>query len=373
MKWWIIAIIMFIAGVFTLGAQPIVNYTSLHIESDVELFVPDQLINRGILQNEGLMRLGGNWINESTYHGNGELALFGSQVKQFDNNDQVVNMLTIHVGGTVNIVDNLTISGSLNLYEGLVLLEDGKKILLEENASIVGGDVDSYIIGQLHQSGNGYRHYPIGTLLGYAPVEVWQSSGTNTPLGVAVTDNPLFDDSEIDFSYESVDTHIWAVFSDSSASGSFEINLPQVTAPGRVITKSTESWILQEPLEAGAVAAKLSLTDQQVRAILINPVRDGKLYVSTTLMPSASNEVNKCIFVYGGGLKEDEFSFRIFNRWGLSVFESASAEEMRNKGWNGVDKKSGKSVEPGAYPYQLRAINAVGETVKISGIINVVR
>ena len=64
----------------------------------------------------------------------------------------------------------------------------------------------------------------------------------------------------------------------------------------------------------------------------------GEFYLSTTLSPVASNPDNRYVKVFGNQLVDNDFQFRVFNRWGLMVYETSSLEGMLQVGWDGRHK-----------------------------------
>jgi hypothetical protein len=96
----------------------------------------------------------------------------------------------------------------------------------------------------------------------------------------------------------------------------------------------------------------------------------GEFYLSTSLSPSASNADNRFARVFGNKLVENEFQFRVFNRWGLMVYETTSLPDMLSVGWDGRHK--GDYLPSGAYPYILKAVTKDGEVIEKKGVISIV-
>jgi gliding motility-associated-like protein len=65
-----------------------------------------------------------------------------------------------------------------------------------------------------------------------------------------------------------------------------------------------------------------------------------------------------------------DFSFRVYNRWGKLVFETADPTE----GWNGSGPNEDYFVPPGAYVYQIKWRGVCqSETVEKTGTLNLIR
>jgi hypothetical protein len=96
----------------------------------------------------------------------------------------------------------------------------------------------------------------------------------------------------------------------------------------------------------------------------------GEFYLSTSLSPVASNEDNRYARVFGNELAGNDFQFRVFNRWGLMVYESASLTDMISVGWDGRHK--GEYLPSGAYPFILKAVTKTGEVIEKKGVISII-
>ena len=79
---------------------------------------------------------------------------------------------------------------------------------------------------------------------------------------------------------------------------------------------------------------------------------------------------NRYVKVFGNQLVENDFQFRVFNRWGLMVYETSSLEDMLTVGWDGRHK--GDYLPSGAYPYILKAVTKAGEVIEKKGVISII-
>ena len=66
--------------------------------------------------------------------------------------------------------------------------------------------------------------------------------------------------------------------------------------------------------------------------------------------PLYSAETNELLKVRGSYISNDEFIFRIFDRWGNLVFETYDPTE----GWDGTYKE--KACDPGVFVYYFEAL-----------------
>ena len=88
-------------------------------------------------------------------------------------------------------------------------------------------------------------------------------------------------------------------------------------------------------------------------------------------MPNAftpnQDNTNDLLRVRGSFITEQEFVFRIFDRWGNLLFESFDPIE----GWDG--KHKGKACNPGVYVYYFEAICIDNEKYFEKGNITIIK
>ena len=48
--------------------------------------------------------------------------------------------------------------------------------------------------------------------------------------------------------------------------------------------------------------------------------------------------------MYGNGIKQDNFNFTIYNRWGEIVFETTDVNKMLTEGWDGTSNEQQQPV-----------------------------
>jgi gliding motility-associated-like protein len=74
-----------------------------------------------------------------------------------------------------------------------------------------------------------------------------------------------------------------------------------------------------------------------------------ELFVPNTFTPDG-DYYNNTFFAQGFGISDDDFIFRIFNRWGDLIFESFDI----NEGWEGTDKKNLNKAQDGTYTWKIQ-------------------
>ncbi len=82
-------------------------------------------------------------------------------------------------------------------------------------------------------------------------------------------------------------------------------------------------------------------------------VSDGwDLFVPSAIYVQSSDVENRTAKVYGKGLVEGDFIWKIFNSWGQEVYASHDLTNAMNRGWDGT--KNGSILPNGAYNYVLK-------------------
>ena len=77
--------------------------------------------------------------------------------------------------------------------------------------------------------------------------------------------------------------------------------------------------------------------------------------------------------IYASTLRPESFLFRIFDRWGNLVYQTASLTEAQGQGWEGVYPSDRTSAPAGVYQYHLRGSFENGTPVNQSGTITLFR
>ena len=88
------------------------------------------------------------------------------------------------------------------------------------------------------------------------------------------------------------------------------------------------------------------------------------IYIPNVFSPNGDGS-NDVLFVRGGGI--DQIVFRVFDRWGNMVFESADI----NTGWDGTYQ--GQPAVPGVYAYGVQGKYLDGSDIKQSGNVTLIR
>src|SRR5690606_37577325 len=78
------------------------------------------------------------------------------------------------------------------------------------------------------------------------------------------------------------------------------------------------------------------------------------ILVPSAFAPAAANPKDRRLIVFGNDIMNEDFFFRIFNRWGKLVYETNSFAEASSVGWGGLNKDTREMEQFGVYSYVLQ-------------------
>ena len=97
-------------------------------------------------------------------------------------NELVVSHLIVDGGATLS--GDFRVNNTLDLYNGLVTIPAGSRLLYTGSNEHIGADESAYLVGMFTQQGTGTRIYPIGTADVYAPIELTINGSDATTTGM---------------------------------------------------------------------------------------------------------------------------------------------------------------------------------------------
>lgn len=93
-----------------------------------------------------------------------------------------------------------------------------------------------------------------------------------------------------------------------------------------------------------------------------------ELFVPSAFSPSNSIVRNQRLFIEGNAVSHDNFSFKVYNKWGAVVYENESFSDMNTLGWDGTN--NGNQVNSGTYTYTITGAYLNGEVISVSGSVS---
>ena len=383
---------------FICFATPVKAQTLFNLGGDdIEIFVSDGEIltitgdvdNAGDIINAGSIFMAGNWINNGTYNSiQGSFILNGVTDQSINHNGQGFFNLTINGPGNKLLDSDAHVNNQITFESGLVSPADGIALTIRESALIQGGSETSYVNGSLVVEGTGDLFFPIGKNGSYRPVNLYNLQGTSPVLAFEMFEpnsNP-----QVPRELQAIsETRYWqkTQLSGSTSSGRIELSIgeddgltdlflavvTEADQPGAVFQNIGRSETTGDVVN-GSVTSELSMDDgnkvyalgQEIDLTGIDCVPNA----FSTLSPDIEEQVVK---VYCSNISDQDFSFRIYNKWGLVVYETTSLEEATQSGWNGINSNTGNPEKNDVYRYILSGrflngneLNRVGTITKIN-------
>ncbi|HZY79222.1 MAG TPA: gliding motility-associated C-terminal domain-containing protein [Cyclobacteriaceae bacterium] len=339
-------------------SQDIHNGASIFIPASIDAYF-NSLYNSGFIQNNGTIEVTGDWKNTNVYQGLGAIVLSGKD-QRIDNNDQAIEKLLIEGSGMKSVDGKLVINGSLDLASGVIKISENDTLLIRAGASIEGGSRSSFVDGKLTREGTGYRFFPVGRDGYYLPITLTDVTGVNPITEIAAFRNfPRVATSRnvnIDHSF------YW------TKQGMSPIMLERENFVFMVADDFDEEFEVIETDDEGVSKKATGKSIIAAGDLIREPVLP--MYLSTTVSPNAQNPENRLVKLFGTEVTDENFSFRVFNRWGSLLFEATSASQMTTDGWDG--KHGDQFLPSGAYPFKMNYVDVEGREGNKTGFITII-
>jgi hypothetical protein len=346
--------------------------------------VGGNVTNTGFLQNNGLIGLAGNWSNTFVYQGAGEVSFTGESTQLIDNHHQQIGRVTVEGGGDKKLIGKLPITQQLKLVNGIITVGDADTLWLENTATVTGGSHKSYVHGSMITEGVGYKYYPIGNSKSFYPIELLDIKGLNPTLKMELLENVAVTNAD------RLQLHTEVFWHHTALSGTMEksavaLGLNDVSNQDQLIIAHAPA--IDAPFEIEEVVFYINgnyglqtigstkeLTGNIIGLGWMIPSEEpsASFYLSTTLSPNAIEPNNRFARVFGNDLRDSKFLFQVFDRAGLTVFESRSLQAMQASGWDGKHQSSHNSLPSGVYPYILKGLDHNGQYFSRHGLITII-
>lgn len=373
-------------------SQLLVNQKQqIAIGQNTVMFIGGSMVNAGTIVNNGELIITGDWENSEQYVAEqGAMVLSGKNQKIDHNGNDIFN-LVIEGSGEKIFTSDANISGELYLDAGFIKPLTGVKVMAKSGAIVSEGHINSFVNGAFYHQGSGKKLFPIGKNGNYSPVTV-SLEGAAT-LGYEVfgpNPNPYFSFELRDISR----TRYWeqTMISGEIGSGSL-ITLPMQWNNGEEVV--LEELIIAgadlngnyEPLEtynysgfinSGFITSSLP-NGKKLFALGLTAERpeERTIYIPNAFAPKQSlaqeNGEDDRIKIYGKEISAEDFLFRIYNRWGVLVYETTSYQEASTVGWNGINQQTGKLESIGSFKFMLKGKYNSGRAIEKTGSIHLIQ
>lgn len=327
-----------------LFAQGFYSNALVSISESTILSVPDSIVNQGTLINNGQIIISGAWINTGTYNAGTGQVNFDSDIDQVINhNAQSIESLVISGGGKKEFLADIFVQSALTLNNGILVSQNGARIVMDQDVTITGGSNTSHIQGPVERRGVGTWIYPTGNGSIYLPVTISPVSDASA-FGIITLHEISSETLTVDASLGQISDKRYFEFASGGNIGSASITLP-----------ADDESISGDLTTGAANDAAGPYTDLKGAAPTF------KFYAVASVSKDHSVEIFNAVSVGDDG-KNDFMTIRniefypnnrimIVNRWGDRVFEISGYDNNQNvfKGYS--DK--GNRLPAGTYFYTL--------------------
>ena len=354
------------------------NGSVISISGSTIFSVGESLTNNGQVINNGDLIITGTWINNGNYdEGSGQITLNSPGTQIVNHNDQSFNILNITGGGQKLFQADITVVGTLNLVDGVLVSENGARIIMEDGSVLSGGSASSYIQGPFYHRGTGSRLFPIGTANDYLPVELMDVTGTGPEIGFTITEpNP---DPVSGEGLQSVSTlRYWSM---DITSGTFAGSPISLAVVNETVSNDIARLVVAEANQVGGPFASLgqfeSTGTTQSGSVVSDQPASGTIF-AVGAIPGSGEELEVTIFNVLSPNNDGRHDFfkilnissfpdntvTIFNRWGDKVFETSGYDNDTNI-FDGTSDQ-GNELPDGTYYY---VINKGDGSDKLNGYL----
>lgn len=383
---------MLLGSIMNCHAQLFFNQNqTIYIGSEVMMSVDGAVVNNGTIENNGEILIESDWENNKQYiAGEGALILVGGD-QTINHNGSDIYELVIDGPGDKLFTSDATITGKLFLENGFLTPAADVKVMAAPGAMVSEGYGRSFVNGAFYHQGSGTKIFPIGKNRNYNPVFL-------SLAGDAVIGFETFEPNPKPyFSFELRDVFQKKYWQQTLVSGSIaegsSITLPLEWYPDEdvmmeeILIAAADNSGNYRPIptletsgfiNSGTITAPLNGTfSLYSMALTAANVEERAIYIPNAFAPNhfraRENGEDDRIKVYGKEISEEDFLFRIYNRWGVLVYETTSYLEASTKGWDGINQQTGKAESMGSYKFLLKAKFNSGTPIERSGSIHLIQ
>lgn len=373
---------------FFSNAQLTNNRQTIALSNGAVIMVKGNLNNSGTFSNNGTLTVEGDWSNTGTYNEQTGVVNLRSNVdQQVAHGDQAFYILNFEGTGEKFISEPISIVNTLTLTNNLASMRANGSILIRSTGTINGISSTAYINGLLFHEGTGQKFFPIGKNGNYLPVTLENVSGNNPVVGLEAFEP----NSNTNLSDEVEEVSTLRYWELTAPSGTFDGSLITLPVQGdeSIVDSADPNTLLV--VEADDINAPFRSLGQSTRdlssdfrtltsfanasggLITIGIEPSETFFIPNAFSPQAMDSEDQVIKVYGNAIADENFTFRVYNKWGSLIFESADRDTMQNQGWTGVDQSSGEELPSGAYTYVLKGQFSNGKSFSKTGSVTLIK
>jgi hypothetical protein len=129
-------------------------------------------------------------------------------------------------------------------------------------------------------------------------------------------------------------------------------------------------------LHGGSFPVTLTLINiQGCSTLVVNlvEIKGSDLYIPNVFEPSTINPENSVCKVYGRSIAPDDFSFKIYDKWGSVVYQTSDFIQANQTGWNGKNLSGGDPLPMGVYTYAVKGRFFDGSNFEKAGTVTLIR
>ncbi|MBX9850953.1 MAG: gliding motility-associated C-terminal domain-containing protein, partial [Cytophagaceae bacterium] len=107
-------------------------------------------------------------------------------------------------------------------------------------------------------------------------------------------------------------------------------------------------------------------------SVPVDIIKTQVIFIPNVFSPLANNLENRTCKVYGVNISNNEFSFKVFNRWGEVVYETNNFTEANTIGWDG-NNPAKEPQSMGVFTYTLKGQWMDGKPFEKTGTVTLIR
>lgn len=294
------------------------------------------------------------------------LQLLGDNDQQISTSQPLkVSTLKVDQGGATTISGNIEVTGTLDLVNGIIRIDNASK-LLYSGTDNPEGNSNSFVLGYLYRNGGGRIVFPIGVAAGYLPAVV-ENNVQGTELGAtAIESDPTLIAPE---GVTDIFTgHYWEFSAPPNSPVSLSTNgLDSFLGDGSPVVLEADAKGGTAVSRSGAVSSEFvtSIDNLTQNIAAIGKTAEFRLVIHDMITPFTIDEKNDKLTIENIELVTEN-TVKLLDRWGVV------AAEWRNYS-NDIDYDFSK-LSPGNYVCIIE-FSYPGESRKVltKGIVTVLK